>query len=168
MGHRQHEALRPPPVPGPAGVIEVTLSWFEVNMAAQQGIIRHVQALKAGRQDAHGFNGDGWGAHIDGALGELALAKALDAYWNPVLSYQARQVGDVGAHQVRMTARPDGSLIVHEDDRDDADYWLVVGTAPRYLVIGSRLGLRCKEPRFWREDTGRPAYFVPQAELTPA
>lgn len=146
--------------------MEVTLSWFEVFQGAACGVLRQIENLRAGRRDAHGFSGDGWGLHVDGALAEMAAAKASDRYWEAVVSGDPRRIaGDVGLVQVRSTRRVNGSLIVHPTDPDEATFVLVVGTAPSYRVVGSILGREAKDSRWWRTDTGRPAYFVPQEVL---
>ena len=136
--------------------------------AATSGLLRQIENLKAERYDAHKFSGDGWGAHIDGALAELAVAKALNHYWLPVVSGDPRRLtGDVGDYQVRSTTIRAGSLIIHPTDPDNARFFLVINTTPTYNVVGSILGSQAKDPRWWRTDTGRPAFFVPQQALDP-
>ena len=62
--------------------MKVTLEWYELLQAALCGVRRHIEALHKGLPDKHGFDSDGWGAHIEGAAGEMAAAKSLGLYWN--------------------------------------------------------------------------------------
>lgn len=143
-----------------------TLSWFELFLAAQAGVIRQIEALKRGRVHRYGFEGDGWAAHINGASAEMAAAKVLGAYWNALARDPRSLPGDVGAYQVRWRARESWDLIVHPDDPDDAVFVLVVGTPPTMRIVGTILGAEAKRPEWWKDPAGgRPAYFVPQAAL---
>jgi hypothetical protein len=56
---------------------------------------------------------------------------------------------------------------VHDRDKDDDLFILVTGTAPSFRIAGCIMGRDAKRSEFWRTDTGRPAYFVPQDVLTP-
>jgi hypothetical protein len=145
----------------------IKLTDSEVEMAAQVGLRRQLEALRKGLPDKHGYEGDGWGIHIEGALGELALAKFLGVYWDgSVNTFKTK--GDLGETEVRTRSRSDYDLIVREDDREDAVYVLVVGKAPAYRVVGWMLGKEAKQDRWVRTYGGRtPAYFVPQAALHP-
>lgn len=148
--------------------MNVTLSWAEVFQGANAGVMRHLLNLKDGNRHAHGYSGgEGWELHITGALGELAFAKLTNRYWESVASDFRSLIGDVGRHQVRTTARENGCLIVHERDPDDAMFFLVIGTAPTFYVAGGIQGSAAKSEEWWRTDTGRPAFFVPQDALTP-
>lgn len=145
----------------------VTLTPYEVQMGATVGLRRHLEALELRLPDRHGYQGDGWGIHIEGALGELALAKYLGKYWDGSVNTFKRQ-GDVGQIQVRTRSRDDFELLVRPDDRDEDIFVLVVGQAPRYRVVGWIRGSEAKRPE-WQQTYGQrpPAYFVPQASLKP-
>jgi hypothetical protein len=148
--------------------VAITLDHFEALQACQVGVLRNLEAINRGRKHRHGFNGDAWAAHIEGAAAELAVSKYLDRYWIAVVPDPSLLPGDVGERtQVRCTARANGCLIVHEDDPDDHGFILVVGAMPRFKIVGWLFGREAKHPTFWREDTGRPAYFVPQTALKP-
>lgn len=147
--------------------IPVTLDWFEVSRGAQVGVQRQVLNLSQGKHDAHRFDGDPWSVHINGALAELAFAKATGRYWLALTKDPKTLPGDVGGDQIRSTSRSDGSLILHPEDSDEARFYLVVGTCPRYTIVGWVYGSEGKNRTFWREDTGRPAFFVPQSQLRP-
>lgn len=144
----------------------VILTWFEMFVCAQIGCMRQIEALKLGRPDRHGYNGDGWNVHIHGALAECAVAKAQGRYWEPLARRPHELAGDVADLQVRSTQHRDGSLILHPDDPDDARFWLVItSSAPRFNVVGSIDGAAGKLKQYWRTDVREPAFFVPQAAL---
>lgn len=145
--------------------VEVVLEQDLIRRAARAGVERQLRNLARG--DAHGFNGDGWGVHVEGAAGELAFATAHGLPWIDVADDFSTLPGDVGPFQVRTTARMNGSLIVHERDPDDAPFVLVTGRVPRFVLRGWLYGREAKDSRWWRTDTGRPAYFVPQSALRP-
>jgi hypothetical protein len=148
-------------------VIEVRLSWGELQVGAFAGVMRRVVNLHDGHVHRWRYDaGEDWQIGIEGTLAELAVAKALDRYWTPVARYGRDVVADVGRrYQVRSTPRLDGCLIVHDDDPDDHLYVLVVGTAPELRIVGCILGDAAKRPEFWRTDVRFPAYFVPQVAL---
>lgn len=147
------------------------LTWHEVSLAAIAGCQRNLQGLARGRPVAFGVSatapGGTWGIHIEGACAELAVAKATGSYWEPVWSQTDDQRDDVEGWQVRSTARDNGALILHPTDPDDARFVLLVGLAPRYRIAGWIDGAAGKRQEFWRTDTGRPAFFVPQSALQP-
>lgn len=148
----------------------VELNWHEVSLAAGAGCKRYVHALAKGRSDTYGFDaahGGGWSIHIEGACAELAVAKATRSYWEPVWADLDDQRDDVGGWHVRSTPRRNGSLIVHPPDPDDGRFVLVTGAAPRFRIAGWIVGREAKRLEFWRTDTGRPAFFVPQSALQP-
>jgi hypothetical protein len=137
-------------------------------MAVEVGCRRQLQAIREGRHDLYGYDGDeGWSLHIEGAAGELAVAKALDRYWSgSVNTYRAG--ADVGQLQVRTRSQPNYDLLIRDRDDDDAVFVLVTGRVPSFAVRGWLLGRDGKRPEWRREHGGRPpAYFVPQAHLRP-
>jgi hypothetical protein len=149
----------------------VELSFFELWQAAGVGAMRNIQARRRGRPDTYGKDvtglEGGWGVHIEGAAAEMAVAKALGLYWEGVWSEIDRGRGDVGDYQVRHTLRDKGCLLLHPDDLDDAMFVLVTGVAPKLRIAGKIMGREGKDTRYWRTDTGRPAFFIPQGALTP-
>lgn len=128
--------------------------------------MRQIESVLAGRRDRHGFNGDGWGAHIEGALGELATAKFLDRYWRAGVNafHGPADIGD--RCEVRCRSSHDYELIVRTDDDDTRFFVLVTGVAPRYRVRGYIQGSNAKRVEWLKEHGNRePAYFVPHASL---
>lgn len=154
-------------------MVDVILSWPEITVGSQAGVLRHVDNLRKQRHDAHGFKGDGWGANIEGALAEMAVAVKLNRYWLPVTEGSLDALpGDVGKVQVRSTKNPNGRLILHRDDPDDAHFIFVRGpflerNGLRFTLVGWIKGTDAKREEWWADPSGsnRPAFFVPNEAL---
>jgi len=145
--------------------LKVTLAWYELYMAATVGVKRQLEALKDARPDRHGYEGNGWNVHVEGAAGELAAAKALDRFWSGSIN-TFKSDGDVGAIQIRTRSKAYYELIVRSDDADNDRFVLVTGTAPHYNVVGWITGRDAKRDEWLQTYGNRPAaYFVPQREL---
>jgi hypothetical protein len=149
--------------------MEITLSFFELWQAVQVGAMRNLQARRRARPDTHGKDvskmDGGWGLHIEGAAAEMAVAKMRGAYWDGVWSEIDRERDDVAGIQVRSTTRNNGCLILHPSDNDRDLFYLAVGMAPTFRIAGMIRAAHGKREEFWRTDTGRPAFFVPQSAL---
>lgn len=147
------------------GIMVVSLSSWEILLAAQAGIMRQVENLKKGRKPYYGAGTRAdWQLHIEGCLGEYALAKFLGLHW----SGQGFRGDDVGRYQVRTGSQEGHRLILHPDDADDHIFWLLCGANGAYGVKGWVMGRDGKQDVYWKDPgTGRPAFFVPQAALSP-
>ena len=146
--------------------MQVTLSAHEMATAAWVGVRRQVEAKRKGLPDKHGFDGDGWGSHIEGAGGEMALAKAMGVYWDGSVNTFKRD--DLPGIQVRTRSRHDYELLVRRTDSDTEVFVLVTGQMPEYRIHGWIRGGDAKQRRWSRSHGGRPpAYFIPQSELKP-
>ena len=143
---------------------EVRLTMSEVSLAAGVGMRRQIMSLFS--PDAHGCDGkEGWTLHIEGAGGELAVAKLLNIYWDGSVGTFSNG-GDVGRLQVRTRSRLDYELIVRPRDRDEDLFVLVVGRIPVFHVVGWIRGRDARRPEWLAEHGGRPAaHFVPQDAL---
>lgn len=145
----------------------VKLSIPELYTAANIGVLRQIESVRKGLPDKHGFDGmNGWSVHIDGAAGEIAVAKCLGTYWGGSCN-TFKTEGDVGKLEVRTRSKDYYDLIVRDDDRDDSIFVLVIHpTGREYTVVGWITGRDAKQNK-WRKDYGGrpPAYFVPQSEL---
>jgi hypothetical protein len=134
--------------------VTVTLTWHEVAFAAQVGMRRHIEAIRMGKPDAFGRGSDdGWTPHIEGACGELAVAKSLGVYWAPTVN-TFREGGDVGALQVRTRRGNQYELIVRPHDADDDRFVLARGLCPTYDVVGWILGKEAKRAEWLQEHGG--------------
>lgn len=133
-------------------------------MASEVGRLRHLAAIKAGRRDQHGFEGDGWSVHIEGACGECAVAKALGLYWNG--SINTFKADDIPGAQIRTRSRHDWQLYVRPHESNQAAWILVTGRCPNYQIHGWLYGHEAKQEQWLCDHGGRPpAYFVPNSEL---
>ena len=147
--------------------MQVTLAWYEVVMASEIGRCRQLAAMKKSLEDKHGFSGDGWSEHIEGACGEMAVAKFLGTYWDG--SINTFKNPDLPGIQVRTRSKDSYDLIVRPGDSDSDRFVLVTGRCPVYQIRGWILGLDAKKPEHLKEYGGRPqAYFVPASALAPA
>ena len=146
--------------------MKVSLTVSELLMAANIGIKRHMEALKKGLPDKHGFDGqNGWTVHIEGAAGELAVAKALNVYWAGTVN-TFKTGADVGSLHVRTRSKDNYELLVRDNDLDDGIFIHVTGLAPHYNVVGYLLAAEAKNKKWLREHGDRPAaYFVPNDQL---
>lgn len=129
------------------------------------GGMRNITAIEKGRKHIAGFgNGSAWNNHIEGAAGELAVAKVLDVYWGGSIN-TFKKGGDVGDLQVR-TSLTHEDLIVRPHDSDSAIFVLVLGPLPTVQVKGWMYGYEAKQEKWLARRAERtPAYFVPNKEL---
>lgn len=145
---------------------EIKLAWHEAAMASEVGRMRHLASIKAGLQDAHGCTSEGWSEHIEGACGEMAVAKMLGIYWDG--SVNTFKSNDLPGLQIRTRSKDDYDLIVRKHDADDSIFVLVTGRCPSYTVRGWARAGDVKKQEFERDYGGRaPAWFVPQSALHP-
>jgi len=149
-------------------MIEVTLTFHEIYMAANIGVMRRIVSLKQGHK--HKFGNDGsnaWEEHIEGACGECAFSQAVDKHWDGSINRFGSEGGDVGdRYQVRTRSKDYYDLIVRPNDADDKPYVLVTGRNGKYQVHGWIYGRDAKQERWLKEHGGRVgAYFVPKEDL---
>jgi hypothetical protein len=148
---------------------DVTLDRAAVFWAAEIGVTRHLEALLAARPDAYGYDAarDGWGDHIEGACGELAVAQLLGWTWEATIN-TFKVGGDVGDVQVRTRSRHYYDLLIRPDARPTDCYVLVTGRCPRYRVHGWIRAGDAMRPEWLHTYGGRPpAYFGPATALSP-
>jgi hypothetical protein len=151
------------------GQVIVTLDPAEALMASYVGCRRRVASLARGCQDRHGYDGkNAWQIDIEGALAELAVAKALDLHWGGTVNAWKR--ADLGRnYQIRTTVYPAGKLIVRALDAIDDVYILVVQINPlTFKVVGQINGLEARQTQWWtRPDPQRPGcWAIPQSALS--
>ena len=146
--------------------IKVSLNWREIFSAAEIGISRHIESEKKGLKNKHGLNSyDGWRVNIEGAIGELAYAKAMNKFW-PMSVNTFKSIPDVDQEEIRTRSEDYYDLLVRDDDPDDRIYVLVTGKIPNFIVRGWMLGRDAKQTKWKKNYANRPpAYFVPQAFL---
>ena len=150
--------------------LNIRLNRHEVRYAAMAGVERRINAIAKQRPAYHGVDGrsNEWQIDIIGCLGELAVSKALNLYWEAVSNEKLDSLpGDVEGYQVRSTRHQTGKLIVYETDKDDAPYILAVVNEPDVFLAGWLYGAEAKlavEPK--RGSTSNE-FWVPQRMLRP-
>lgn len=143
----------------------VTLNRNEILMAAFVGVRRQCESIIKGLKDANCETENGWQVHVEGALGELAFAKALGLYWDGSVN-TFKTGADVGGIQVRTRSKPSYELIVRDNDRDEDWFALVRGKCPTYTVVGCIRARDAKKYEFRKAyGNGKPAFFVPDSAL---
>jgi len=148
--------------------MNVTLTDYELVQAAMTGMLRQISAIKIGyEQDKVKPSGGFWQRHIEGACGEVAVAKAMGKYWGgSVNTFKAQGDLDGTGWEVRTRSDHAYNLIVRDNDPDDRVFILVTGTAPDYQVRGWLKAADAKRQE-WKKNYGGHgfAYFVPNSEL---
>ena len=148
--------------------MRVQLTYSEIILGAMAGVHRRVEYLKSGLSNRYQPSMEQiWGAQIEGALAEQALAKGLNKYFSGKGEFgQSDLDEDI---ECRATSWPDGRLILHDADKDEARYYLLVGEVGHYRIIGSIYGWEGKKKEYLDDpnQTGKSAYYVPQSELEP-
>lgn len=146
----------------------VTLTTHELMRAVIIGVQRNVSAIERNATPSHGRDKAlaAWNENIEGAAGELAVAKYFGVAdeWNG--NFGDFQAADVRDLEVRTTSWQTGRLIIHPSDPGARRFLLVVGTAPTFKLVGWMMGATAKREEWWVElQSGRPAYGVPQSAL---
>ena len=146
----------------------ITLSEDENIHATKIGVLRQKEAERMRLKDKHGFTGEGENIHVEGARGEMAVAKRLGIKWEGHVNTFKRFPDVDGNIQVRTRSKDWYELIVRCDDPLDAKYVLVTGTTPKYRVRGWIKGKDAMKAEYLKTHGGREeAYFIPQFMLSP-
>lgn len=148
--------------------IEVKIEHGEFMIAAIGGVMRRLAAIKGDKSSPWGepeSDADKWGFDIESNAAEQKVAKWLNVYHYAYSNNPRKLPGDAGEYQVRHTRLRNGSLILHERDKDDATFILVVGDYPKQKIVGWIKGIDGKQQKFWDSTKARPAYFIKQAAL---
>lgn len=148
----------------------VTLNDHELLSAAIAGCQRRVMGIRKDRPQLHGadLRANFWQIDIMGTLTEYALAKAVNAHWEPATDCPLSSLpGDVGRLQVRSTCYMSGKLIVHPSDPDDAPFVLAVLREPEIKFCGWMRGADAKILGERRDGVSGPEFWVAQSQLRP-
>jgi hypothetical protein len=106
-------------------MMKVRLELDEVIKAAQVGIARQYESLYHGRREMLGLS-KLFEAHIIGALGEKAFAKALGLEWTEHTE-RFGPLSDVGEYHIRSTKYQSGKLRIDEHEVvDNEKYALMI------------------------------------------
>jgi hypothetical protein len=147
----------------------VRLTWSEVMLAGEAGLMRQVDNLKNGRRQTFAIPDpeEEWRRDIEGACAEMAFAKFGDRFWSGAIGNF--KVADVGPFEVRSTGYENGCLPINKKNNPDRLFILAVGRAPVFRLAGWIKGSDAQRVEWWREPPAVPfaAWFVPQANLHP-
>ena len=148
-------------------MVEVKLTPSQIMMAAHCGTMRQTMNLKNRKPATYGAGHlNDWQLHIEGCLGEMAVASYLNLYWDGNLGFFSK--ADVGSLEVRTASNHRYNLILHPADKDDSKFILLTGVNGSYQIHGWIYGREGKKEEFWRDPLGgRPAFFVGKEHLHP-
>ena len=144
--------------------MNIHLTEEEIKHAISVGCARQMSSIKKNLKNANGFEGDEWGVNIEGAMGELATAKALNMNWDATVD--TFKANDLEGIQVRTRSNHYWDLIIRPNDDDEAIWVLVTGKNGKYVVRGWCYGHEGKKKQWLKDYANRPpAYFIPQKFL---
>ncbi len=153
--------------------VTVILSPSEMWFAAMVGTSRCIKNIGDGIKDKNVKDDDEklpnrWTLDIEGAMGEMAVAKDLGMFWSGAIgNLRAKDVGPFQVRTVTSDARG-GNLLIQRDDPDGDAFILVLCDPPRCVIVGWLDGTSCKQEKWWAEKVkDRPCYFVPPSALRP-
>ena len=155
----------------------VKLSEREMLLAASSGVQREVECLRkleSGKnvvsEYEKTFNSVGpgglWQNHIEGAMGEFAVAKFLGLYPGAITDKDATDVGD--HYEVRTRPLRYQELFVKKKDKPDKYYILVQGSYGDYTLMGWITGFEVfARPEWFHNNSGKLSYnyWVPDEFL---
>lgn len=152
----------------------VSLSSAEVAFAMEIGRARQRMHDELDHADGKVLE-DGQDVHMQGCLGELAVAKALGLPWDGKFfndaEWQAWRLSghDVSGLEVRSTRWRSGRLILHRDDNDDLPFILVrAGENAMFEIVGWYWARDGKREEWWQDvRRNRPCFYVPNHLLRP-
>lgn len=146
--------------------MNIQLTSYEVGAAVRVGGLRQYEASKKGYKHKYGYKGLGWDINIEGALGEMAAAKALNVYWDG--SVNTWKANDLEGIQVRTRSKHEYELIIRKDDDFNTLWVLVTGNNGSYIVRGWIHGKDAKKKEWLQAHGDRDlSYFVPHEALKP-
>lgn len=155
--------------------IEVELNFKEIKLAETIAKKRNQTHRVAKRRDTKA-TGDSIGIDRQGALAELAVAKAFDLNWDGKLFENLdewekwrKNDHDVQGLGVRSTNNPNYRLLLQKKDNDDIPFILVfTHKHPVYILYGWILAKDGKQDNFWwRGRHNKPCFYIPQKMLNP-
>jgi hypothetical protein len=147
-------------------IIELTKEEFAY--AAQIGRLRQEEALRKNLPDKYGFDGvGGLAVHVEGAAGELAVAKALNITWDATVNTFKSLADLVSNIEVRTRSKDYYDLLVRSDDKDESLFVLVTRKSPRTFDVVGWIKAKDAKQEQWVKTHGNrpPAYFVPKTVL---
>ena len=145
----------------------IKLTRQEMRTAAYTGVERNLHALGKNLTNLYGASErkTEWQNNVVGAIGEYALAKYLNMYWNPAVDVDLDALpGDVGTYQIRTTGWPQGCLLIRPKDKMEAPFVLAVIESNIVTFKGWLYGFESKTVGELRDND---TYWVKQDKLHP-
>ena len=146
--------------------MKVKLMPYELYLGAIVGMRRHILSLNSPEMNIVKNKNFSWATDIEAACGEVAVAKALNLFWDGSVNTFKRPdlQPDI---QVRQTEEDDGRLIVRPKDKPNERYFLVTGKWGDFVLRGWILGEDAKvDENHTKGYNGMPdAWMVPQSRL---
>lgn len=146
----------------------IRLTATELMVASYVGSARNVQSLTRGSKARSGIKTETWSWHVEGTCGEMAAAKLLGIYWQPIVG--DHDADDVGPYQVRTnTTRKTANTLLRPIDKPDRVFISVLSRAPEFEVIGWLWGAEGKQQRYLHggDPDYDPIFLVPRCVLHP-
>lgn len=145
--------------------MEIKLTADEICKGAYYGAKRKADKMVAGVRPLLPNNCPDdqiWNDQVEGALAEMAVAKALGIEYDP--GYAGAY--DVGEFDVRATHHKDGHLLIQSYDKDRVTI-LVIGRFGHYRIVGCFYNPMAKQSKYWGNPKfqKRPCYAVPETDL---
>jgi hypothetical protein len=155
----------------------IKLTEREILLAASSGVQREVECLRkleSGKNATSNYErtcnsvgpGGLWNNHIEGALGEFAVAKYLGLYPGAITGEAETDVGEF--YEVRTRPKTYQELFVKKKDKPDKYYILVQGSFGDYTLIGWISGFEVFDhPEWFHNNSGKLSYqyWVPHKNL---
>ena len=157
----------------------ITLTERELLQAGFLGLQREVQCLRGSRDGGNApldyerkyskvGSGGLWQQHIEGAMGEFAVAKYLGLYPGAITSKDEADVG--GIYEVRTRPKSFMELWIDKDERSKGNkyYILVQGSYGRYTICGWISSFEVFSHSEWfhnNEGKTSKSYWVPHGNL---
>jgi hypothetical protein len=159
----------------------IKLSEREMLIGASSGVQREVECLRSSgggenaissyekRNNSIGSGGL-WNNHVEGALGEIAVAKYLGLYPGGITDPNTTDVGE--HYEVRTRSREDYELFIRKkekEDKEDKYFILVQGSYGEYTIRGWISAYEVFDHPEWYHNDMRPnyRYWVPHEFLYP-
>jgi len=149
---------------------KVVLSLGEMQQGVAVGSRRQLDSVMAGNASVRQTpSGPSWTEHIEGALGEIAVAKLAGVYWDGGINTFGSP--DLPGVQIRTRSRHHYEMIVRDKEsaggkNDNSRYVLVTGRSPFYIVQGWIWGKDAKKPEYRKSPGyGEEAWFPPHIAM---
>lgn len=148
----------------------VTLTLAEMLHGSNIGTIRHYEAEVAGRKSRRGLQEstqDILSVHIQGAIGEMVVAKVRDRYFMPTVNtFKDADIGD--NVQVRLRKHHHWDMIIRDDDNPEHIFVHVTGWGPIYCVRGWAYAKDVMKIEYRKNHGGHgESWFIPETVLQP-